>query len=136
MSSKLTPGGVPVPIICPGSLMYLATDRCKEELTGIKVFKSIIGPPCSHKKALASLGTKLILDPPTTWPLELIDCAELVAPRFPRSVITPDFQKKALCNPFGKSARPHPSPPSLMAEGLPLLPPKVPRSVSVPSLQR
>src|SRR5215510_8150172 len=86
MSSKPTPGGVPTPVISPRSLMYLATDRCKDELAGIKVFKSIMGPPCSHKKALASLGTKLILDPPTTWPLELMDCAELVAPRFPRSV--------------------------------------------------
>src|SRR5262245_22024218 len=65
-SSTLTPGGTPVPEISPRSLMCSANARCNGELGGIKVFRSIMGPPFSQKNALIWLGTRLTLDAPTT----------------------------------------------------------------------
>src|ERR1017187_1546099 len=76
------------------SLIKYPTTNCRPELGGIKVFRSIMGPPCSHRNAC-----KKVLqsdDPPTICPLELMPLPLLQAslPTVPRSVSTPLFHRR------------------------------------------
>src|SRR5258708_27501294 len=103
-----------------------------------RVFTSTIGPPLSDKNAGPPPAPQIPVSP-TTWPVELALMAVLHGQvgRFPRSVITPFFQRNAWCDwEPTTSALPTTNPESVIHHASELSPPKVPRSVNVPAFQR